>query len=170
MWAIIHCFKITQKTLKVFDVSDKQGHCSGTCAHTVNRRAPIKQPLNTYNQRLQKWCWDSCPPAPEWLSSDCSFQLLLGSACQPVGEAEDAYHLYSLRPPLLILTKSPHQWKVVINKSNSPNNHSSPPHTHTHTPSPASRPTEIGEGPQLTAEISISGPGGCGEEEGTLCL
>lgn len=31
---IIHCFKITQKTL-VFDVSDKQGHCSGTCAHSV---------------------------------------------------------------------------------------------------------------------------------------
>ncbi len=53
-----------------------------------NRRPAVKQCLNTYNQHLQKWCWDSFPRALASLSSDCSFLLLLGSACLPVEREE----------------------------------------------------------------------------------
>lgn len=57
-----------------------------------NRRPAVKQRLNTYNQHLQKWCWDSFPRALAWLSSDCSFLLLLGSACLPVEKEKSHFN------------------------------------------------------------------------------
>ena len=53
----------------------------------------IKHNLKTYNRHLQRWCWGSFLPAPASLSSGCSSQLLLGSACRP-GEG-NSYWVYS---------------------------------------------------------------------------
>lgn len=75
----------SKSSRKVFDV---KWQSEAAPVHKLlqrdNRRPAVKQCLNTYNQHLQKWCWDSFPRAPAWLSSDCSFLLLLGSACLPV--------------------------------------------------------------------------------------
>lgn len=82
-----------------------------------NRRAAIKRGLNTYNQHLQKWCWDSFPPALAWLSSDWSFPLLLGSACLPVEREESSFNHWTTPRNH---TRSQHQWDAAINKSCTP--------------------------------------------------
>lgn len=164
----------------VFDVSDKQGHCSGTCAHTVlaGQQEGAHKTASEYLQSASaKMMLGFLPPS----SRVTLFRLLFPAAswislptcggsrgCISSFTCWDLRCRASLNLPIsgkLSLINPTAQTTLPVLHTHT---HTHGTHARTYTPPLAS--TETGEQPQLTAEISISGPGGCGEEEGTLCL